>query len=352
MPELLNLAEAVSRFVTKGDLWEPIDARRIRCHACGHCCPISQGQAGVCKVRFNKNGELYVPWGYVQTLQCDPIEKKPFFHVRPGSLAMSFGMLGCDLHCAYCQNWITSQAIRDPNAVATWHPVTAEQIVEAAARFGAGAVVSTYNEPLITAEWAVSVFRHAKAAGLITGFVSNGNATPRVLEYIRPWVDLYKVDLKTADDRRYRQLGGRLQPVLESLRLIHEMGFWLEVVTLVVPGFNDSEKELRTLAEYLSSISTEIPWHVTAFHPDYKMTGSHSTPVSTLTRAVAIGREAGLRYVYGGNVAPGIDEFENTRCPHCGTCLVQRHGFRVLGNSITGAGTCPSCGTGIPGRWN
>src|SRR3974377_735573 len=206
--ERTTLADALAEDVREGDLWEPIDSRRIRCFACGHCCPIFEGQPGVCKVRFNRGGKLYVPWGYVQGLQCDPIEKKPFFHVKPGSTAFSFGMLGCDLHCAYCQNWVTSQAVRDPNAIAPLHNTTPEALVQAALRTRSQAVVSTYNEPLITAEWAVAVFKHAKAAGLMTGFVSNGNATPRVLEYIRPWTDLYKVDLKSFNDREYRQLGG------------------------------------------------------------------------------------------------------------------------------------------------
>jgi pyruvate formate lyase activating enzyme len=210
-------------------------------------------------------------------------------------------------------------------------------------------MVGTYNEPLITAEWAVAIFRQAKAAGLITGFVSNGNATPEVLEYIRPWVDLYKVDLKTFDDRRYRELGGRIGPILESLHRIHEMGFWLEVVTLVVPGFNDSEAELRQIAEFLAGISPDIPWHVTAFHRDYKMMGPADTPPETLLRAAAAGREAGLRYVYAGNL-PGLAGLEDTHCPGCGATLIERRGFRVLRNRLS-AGKCSHCGYAIPGVW-
>lgn len=352
MLKVLSLAESLSAEVKEGDLWERIDDRRIRCFACGHRCPIFEGQAGVCKVRFNKGGTLYVPWGYVQGLQCDPIEKKPFFHVRPGSEAFSFGMLGCDLHCGYCQNWETSQAIRDPQAVGNWHRITPEELVQTAIEYGADSVVSTYNEPLITAEWGAAVFREAKAKGLLTGFVSNGNATPEVLEYIRPWVDLYKVDLKGFDDRRYRELGGRIAPILESIPRIHEMGFWLEVVTLVVPGFNDSDEELRAIAEYLAGISRDIPWHLTAFHPDYKMTAPAATPGGTIMRGVEIGKAAGLRFVYGGNLPFEYRELENTNCPGCGACLVQRVGFHVLANVITGEGKCPSCGTSIPGRWD
>src|SRR3989304_5110118 len=215
---MATLHDILYENIREGDLYEKLDRNRVRCYACGHCCPIPEGQPGVCKVRFNRGGTLYVPWGYVGGVQCDPIEKKPFFHAYPGALAYSFGMLGCDLHCAYCQNWVTSQAIRDPRAVAP--PVAADPSALVAdalrhgapppppPRHGAAVVVSTYNEPLITSEWAVAIFKEAKAAGLMTGYVSNGNGTPRVLEYLRPWTDLFKVDLKSFDDRHYRQLGG------------------------------------------------------------------------------------------------------------------------------------------------
>jgi len=347
-----TLAGSLARDVREGDLWERIDPRRIRCHACGHCCPIAEGHAGVCQVRFHRGGKLYVPWGYVQAAHCDPIEKKPFYHVRPGATALSFGMLGCDLHCAYCQNWVTSQAIRDPQALASREPATPRQLVLMALRYGADVVVSTYNEPLITAEWAVEIFRHARSAGLVTGFVSNGNATPQALAYLRPWVDLYKVDLKCFDDRQYRRLGGRLQPILDSLRRIHEMGFWLEVVTLVVPGFNDSDEELQRIAGYLAGISRDIPWHVTAFRPAYRMEGPPATPPATLVRAAGIGRQAGLHYVYAGNLPGQVGDLENTRCPKCLRLLVERRGFRVVRNELDPAGICPACRTPIPGRWS
>jgi pyruvate formate lyase activating enzyme len=345
------LAQLLTENTREGTLWEPLDERRIRCYACGHCCPIFEGQAGVCKVRFNEGGRLRVPWGYVAGAQCDPIEKKPFFHVRPGALAYSFGMLGCDLHCSYCQNWVTSQAIRDPEAVAPPHHITPEALVRHAVESGAEGIVSTYNEPLITAEWAVAVFQEARAAGLFTGFVSNGNATPQVLEYLRPWLDLYKVDLKSFNDRHYRELGGRIQPVLDSLRRIHDMGFWLEVVTLLVPGFNDSAGELRSIAGFLAGISPDIPWHVTAFHRDYKMTGPRDTRPQDLARAAEIGRQAGLRYVYAGNIPGGVGGLEDTRCPVCGERLVARRGYRILDYRLTCDGRCPKCSAAIPGRW-
>jgi len=334
----------------EGELWEPVDARRIRCFACGHCCPIFEGESGVCKVRFNEGGRLRVPWGYVQTVQCDPIEKKPFFHVLPGAAALSFGMLGCDLHCNYCQNWATSQALRDPEAIASFKPVTPVEIVRLASAQGADALVSTYNEPLITAEWAVSVFKEAKAVGLLTGFVSNGNATPRVLEYLGPWLDLYKVDLKGFNDRHYRELGGRLQSVLDSIVLIHQLGFWIEIVTLVIPGFNDSDSELGEIAAFIAGVSRDIPWHVTAYHPDYKSTAPR-TPPATLLRASRIGRDAGLRYVYAGNLPGGVGGLEDTCCPSCGLVLVARRGYRILENRVDSQGRCPSCYAAIAGRW-
>ncbi len=346
-----TLAEVLAQNVREGVLWEPIERNRIRCYACGHRCPIADGQPGVCKVRFNTGGKLYVPWGYVGGVQCDPIEKKPFFHARPGALAFSFGMLGCDLHCGYCQNWVTSQAIRDPEAVAPPRRVTPERLAQMAIEQGGEVVVSTYNEPLITAEWAVAVFKEARAAGLMTGFVSNGNATPQVLEYIRPWVDLYKVDLKSFDDRRYRELGGRLEPILESIRRIHEMGFWLEIVTLLVPGFNDSDEEITRLTEFVAGVSPDIPWHVTAFHKDYKMTDPDNTSVEDLLRAAGIGKRAGLHYVYAGNLPGEVGDLENTCCVSCGELLIRRYGYRIRAYRITPDGCCPKCHTTVPGRW-
>jgi len=237
-----TLRDVLNERVREADsaLYEKLENNRVRCFSCGHQCPIPEGQPGVCKVRFNRGGTLYVPWGYTAGMQCDPIEKKPFFHAHPGALAYSFGMLGCDLHCGYCQNWVTSQALRDPKAVSLPLEASPEALVRDALDQGARVLVSTYNEPLITSEWAVAVFQEARAEGLLTGFVSNGNGTPQVLEYLRPWLDLYKVDLKSFDDRHYHELGGRIGPILDSIRRIHSMGLWLEIVTLLIPGFNDS----------------------------------------------------------------------------------------------------------------
>ena len=520
-----TLAELMDRHTVTGapELCR-VEGDRIRCLACGHRCLIGDGLRGICKVRFNERGQLKVPYGYVAGLQCDPVEKKPFFHVYPGSDALTFGMMGCDLHCSYCfpgetpvvtqhgqiplaelfasanrvemtcdaeiaypqdleavagsgklrkvrcvfkhpyrgplvvlhpryltplrctpdhrvyatrgrafppqpvpagqltrdhylviprghtfsvsaladvareletmrtedhylvpirdisstsydgdvynmeveeehnylagfflvcncQNWVTSQALRDPVAVAPIRPVTPAQLVEIARREKARLVVSSYNEPLITAEWAVSVFREANAAGLACAFVSNGNATPEVLDFLRPWIIAYKVDLKSFNDRNYRSLGGTLENITQTIRMIRERDLWLEVVTLVVPGFNDSEDELRRAAGFLASVSPDIPWHVTAFHKDYKMTDPEPTSADMLVRAAEIGAAEGLRFVYAGNLPGQVGPWEDTRCPSCHTTLIERFGYLVRSYRITPEGRCPQCQTRIPGVW-
>jgi pyruvate formate lyase activating enzyme len=350
-----TLRDVLDQRVRQADpsLVENLGNNRVRCFSCGHCCPIPDGQSGVCKVRFNRGGKLYVPWGYTAGLQCDPIEKKPFFHAYPGALAYSFGMLGCDLHCGYCQNWVTSQALRDPRAVSPPLEASPQALVQDALDQGAKVLVSTYNEPLITSEWAVAVFKEAKAAGLLAGFVSNGNATPQVLDYLRPWLDLYKVDLKSFDDRHYHELGGRIAPILDSIRRIHGMGLWLEIVTLLIPNFNDSDDELRKLTDFVASVSPDIPWHVTAFHTDYKMQGDgqRDTTVEDLLRAAEIGRNAGLRYIYAGNLPGMVEEWEDTRCPQCYNTLIRRYGYLIADYRLTPQGRCPNCAHQIPGRW-
>jgi pyruvate formate lyase activating enzyme len=260
-------------------------------------------------------------------------------------------MLGCDLHCAYCQNWVTSQALRDPRAVSRPTQATPQELGRDAVRQGAKVLVSTYNEPLITSEWAVAIFKEAKSAGLVTGYVSNGNGTPQVLEYLRPWVDLFKVDLKSFDDHHYRQLGGRLEPILQTIRRLHAMGLWVEIVTLLVPGFNDSDDELKQLTEFVASVSPDIPWHVSAFHKDYKMADPANTQPRDLARAAAIGHAAGLRFIYAGNLPGQAGDLENTLCPQCHELLIERFGYHILDYRLTSKGTCPQCGTAIPGRW-
>jgi len=346
-----TLQEVLDELSAPGELYKRLEDNTVQCYACGHRCVIKEGRRGICQVRYNKGGQLYVPWGYVAGLQVDPTEKKPFYHVLPGSQALTFGMLGCDFHCPFCQNWLTSQALRDPAAGISPTRVTPEQMLDMAKRHGAKCVASSYNEPLITSEWAVAVFKQARPAGLKTLYVSNGNATREVLEYLRPWLDGYKIDLKTMNARHYRELGGVLQHVLDTIRMTHEMGFWVEVVTLIIPDWNDSEAELREAARYIASVSPDIPWHVTAFHPQYQMSDRGRTQARTLMRAAEIGYEEGLRFVYAGNLPGHVGRYENTYCPECGELLIERYGFYVTKDKLTGKGTCPSCGSKIPGIW-
>jgi pyruvate formate lyase activating enzyme len=244
--------------------------------------------------------------------------------------------------------------MRDPASDDSVHyirKVTPQGMVQAARRSGASVVVSSYNEPLITSEWAVAIFKEARAAGLRCAYVSNGNNTPEVMDYIRPYLDAYKVDLKCMQDKNYRKLGGVLQNTLDGIQRAHDMGLWVEVVTLTIPEFNDSNEELWDAARFIAGVSRDIPWHVTAFHQDYKMTDHDNTGVDTLLRAAEIGREAGLHYVYAGNLPGRVGDYEDTFCPQCNTRLIERRGYIITGYHITGQGTCPRCGTRIPGLW-
>jgi pyruvate formate lyase activating enzyme len=350
-PEATRLKEVMESMTRPGELYDTLPDGRLLCYACGHECKIPEGRSGVCRVRFNDNGKLMVPTGYVGALACDPIEKKPFFHAFPGRDALSFGMLGCDLHCGYCQNWVTSQALRDEKAIANVHEVTPARLIDLAITHNAPVVASTYNEPLITSEWALEILRPAMAKGLVGAYISNGNATERVLEYIQPYVKLYKVDLKSFDDKHYRELGGQLPNVKRTIRQLHERGFWVEIVTLVIPGFNDSPAELRAMAEFLAGVSRDIPWHVTAFHSDYNMRETRGTTAEQLIEACEIGVAAGLRYVYAGNLPGRVGAWEDTRCPGCRATLIRRVGFIVRENRLVN-GWCPDCGTPIPGFWD
>lgn len=351
---MTTIAEYLDQMTVEGELVEQLEGQALRCTACGHRCLIREGRRGICQVRFNQDGQLRVPWGYVGSLQADPIEKKPFFHIYPGSDALTFGMLGCDFHCGYCQNWLTSQALRDPAsdpALQFVRRVTPQGMVKLARKSGARVLASSYNEPLITSEWAVAIFKEANKAGYECVYISNGNGTPEVLEYLRPHLIGYKVDLKTMQDRHYRELGGVLDNILATIRLAHEMGLWVEIVTLIVPGFNDDPGELMDAARFIASVSPDIPWHVTAFHPDYKMTDPPPTSIRKLVEAAEIGEEAGLNYVYAGNIPGRVGEYENTICPNCREVLIRRYSYIIHDYKLTASGDCPQCGTHIPGIW-
>ena len=351
---MVTVQDKLDKLTTAGTLVETLGGGVLRCTACAHRCLIKPGRRGICQVRFNHDGELRVPWGYVAALQIDPIEKKPFSHFLPGSDALSFGMLGCDFHCGYCQNWLTSQTMRDPRANNGAHyirEISPEHIVALARKNNVSVLVSTYNEPLITTEWAIAIFEEGKKEGMRCAYVSNGNATPEAIEVLKPYLSAYKIDLKSMNDKNYRQLGGVLQNVLDSIKLAYDSGLWLEVVTLVVPGFNDSPQELWEAARYLASISPDIPWHVTAYHPDYRMADRANTSVRSLQTAADIGQEAGLNYVYAGNLPGRVGSLENTYCPQCAALLIERIGYVLHAYHITADGRCPHCQHPIAGVW-
>lgn len=349
-----NLQPILDSMTIPGELFETLPNSEIRCYACGHRCLIREGKRGICHVRFNNAGKLFVPWGYVAGLQVDPIEKKPFFHILPGEEALTFGMLGCNFHCTYCQNWVTSQTLRDNYADYSanhFKRISAEQIVKIGVHNNVGLIASSYNEPLITTEWAEAIFQIALASGIKCVYVSNGYATPEGLRHLQPFLTGLKIDLKTMQAQNYRHFGGVLTTVLDCIQTAHNLGIWVEIVTLVVPGFNDNTSELMDTARFIRSVSQDIPWHVTAFHPDYKMTDPPPTSTKTLLRAAEIGQEAGLNYVYAGNLPGRVNEYENTFCPNCQTPLIQRHSYRITDYRISAQGTCPKCNFKIAGVW-
>jgi pyruvate formate lyase activating enzyme len=349
-----SLADQIDRLTTASDLCIRNEDGSLRCLACAHRCLIKPGRRGICQVRFNRDGELRVPRGYVAAAQLDPIEKKPFSHFLPGSRALTFGMLGCDLHCDFCQNCLTSQALRDPSlgaGIDLIQRVSAQELVDFTVRGGARVMASSYNEPLITSEWAVEIFQLSKKAGLKCVYISNGYGTREALDYLKPWLDGYKIDLKSMQAKNYRDMGAVLDHVLETIQYAHEIGLWVEVVTLVIPGMNDSNEELWEAARFIAGVSRDIPWHVTAFHPDYRMNDRPRTSSEILQRAAEIGQEAGLRYVYAGNLPGRVGSLEDTFCPNCSRILIRRQGFTVLENHINAAGACPSCAASIAGVW-
>ncbi len=350
----MSLQELLDQYTRAGELVENLADETVRCMACAHSCRLKPGQRGICKIRFNQGGQLQVPWGYVSSLQVDPIEKKPFYHFLAGAEALTFGMLGCNLQCDYCQNWFTSQALREKGTDSLKEYLQILQpadIVDYGVQQKAEVVASSYNEPLITSEWAADIFRLSSRAGLKNVYISNGFGTREALDYLKPFLQGFKVDLKTTQPDHYRQLGGGLQPVLDSISYAYQLGMWIEIVTLLVPGFNDSEEELTDMASFIYSVSPEIPWHISAFRPEYKMRERPRTSVKQILDAVEIGYKAGLQYVYGGNLPGSLGKYEHTSCHKCQTLLIKRWGYSIQQYRITSEGCCPECGTKIPGFW-
>lgn len=328
-------------------LYEKLEGGAVRCLLCAHACKIAESKCGICGVRKNENGALFThAYGEVVAAHVDPIEKKPLHHFLPGSKTYSVATAGCNFKCGFCQNWQISQ-----KGTATFFgkkvavPI---DVVKEAKRHGCKSIAYTYTEPTIFFEYAYDTARLAKKESLYNTFVTNGFMTLKALETIKPYLDAANVDLKFFKDKTYKKLcGGALQPVLESIKHMKKLGIWVEVTTLVIPGINDTDEELRGIAEFIAGVGKEIPWHISRFRPDYNLLESVPTPMETLRKAASIGRDAGLRYVYLGNIA----EESNTNCCNCGKLLIARDGYLISENSITG-GKCPACNTTIEGIWS
>jgi len=329
--------------------YEKIEDGKVRCHLCGHNCLIKDDGIGVCKVRKNQEGVLYsLVYGKLISANVDPIEKKPLFHFLPGSRSFSIATVGCNFRCNHCQNYSISQLPdREPRFDMSYTPP--EKVVNLANDYDCRSIAHTYTEPTVFYEYAYDVARPSRKEDIKNLFVTNGYMTAEVLKHSQPYIHAANVDLKSFKEETYKKIcGARLKPVLESISLMKELGMWVEVTTLVIPTINDSEEELDQIAEFIASVDVDVPWHVSRFHPDFKMTNLPATPVKTLQRAREIGFEKGLRYVYSGNV-PG-DEGENTYCYNCNQLLIGRIGFQLIDYNIK-KGQCPKCDASIAGIW-
>ncbi len=328
-------------------LYEKDDSRKTRCLLCAHRCLIVDGNKGVCGVRENRDGALYtLVYKKLISRHVDPIEKKPFFHFLPGSTSYSIATAGCNFRCDFCQNYEISQMVRDGGEI-SGDEVSAEEVVEDALRYGCQSISYTYTEPTIAFEYVLEVMKLAKESGLCNNFVTNGYMTEEMLGAAGGYLDAANVDLKSFNGEFYKKIcGARLEPVLEALRTMKKMNMWVEVTTLVIPGLNDSEEELRKCAGFVFALGRETPWHISRFYPHYRMDNLQPTPLNKLEKARKIGLEAGLRYVYTGNVAG--DEGENTYCYNCRKIAIGRYGFQILEYNIENS-RCRFCQTLIEG---
>jgi len=328
--------------------YESMDENRVRCNLCHHRCKIHEGKRGICGVRENRGGKLYsLVYGKIIAEHIDPIEKKPLFNFLPGSKAFSIGTVGCNFHCKHCQNFDISQYPREHGGEIVGQDRTSEQIVALAKAAGCETIAYTYTEPTIFYEFALDTAVLAQKEGIKNVFVSNGYMSPEAVQQIAPYLDAINIDIKAFTDKFYKEVcGARLNPVLETIQLMKELDVWVEVTTLIIPGLNDGEQELRDIARYVKSIGPNIPWHVSQFYPAYKLLDRPPTSVATLRRAREIGMEEGLRYVYEGNVLG--EGGENTYCYACGTMLIERYGLELMQNRLQD-GKCPECGTKIDG---
>ena len=320
---------------------------RVQCALCAHRCKINPGRRGLCGVRENKDGILYtMVFGTLIAEHVDPIEKKPFFHVYPASRSYSIATVGCNFSCQFCQNAEISQMPRSTLMI-MGEDADPEVIVERAKKNACHTIAYTYTEPTVYLETVYETAKIACREGLKNLLVTNGFMTSETIEMISSYITAANVDLKSFRDEFYqKQCGAKLHPVLDSLKKMKERGIWLEITTLLIPGLNDSDDELKDIAAFIAGLGTEIPWHISRFHPQFKMLHKSATPIASLHRACQIGKEAGLKYVYSGNV-PG-DEGENTYCANCDNLLIRRYGYRIISNNLYDT-SCPHCGKKLEG---
>ncbi|MCL4490843.1 MAG: AmmeMemoRadiSam system radical SAM enzyme [Nitrospirae bacterium] len=327
-------------------LYEKLDGGKVKCFLCSQYCSISPGKRGICAVRENRDGTLYtLVYGKVAAKHVDPIEKKPLFHFYPGSRSYSIATVGCNFKCLHCQNYQISQYPRHYPDI-PGEDMTPEQVVREAELAGCQSISYTYTEPTIFLEFVYDCARLARERGISNVFVSNGYTSPDAARLIAPYLDADNIDLK-GDDAFYKKIvGAKLQPVLDTIRLMKELGVWIEITTLIIPDYNDSDEFLTWAAEFIKSVDAAIPWHVSQFYPTYELLDKPRTPLSTLRKAKEIGLKAGLKYVYEGNV-PG-EGGENTYCPSCKQLLIQRFGFALTAVAMNDS-KCPECGTRVDG---
>jgi len=325
-------------------LYEKLKNKTVRCQLCCHRCLIAEGKRGICSVRENQNGILYsLVYGLAIAANVDPIEKKPLFHFLPGTKSFSIATAGCNFRCEFCQNWDISQITKGPEGKIIGEELPPEKVVKQALKSGCKSIAYTYTEPTIFFEYTQDTARLAKKEGLANVFVTNGYQTPETIKEMAKFVDAANIDLKSFSETFYQKIcGAKLAPVLESIKLIHKAGIWLEITTLVVPDQNDSEKELAQIAKFIASVDRNIPWHISRFHPDFKMTDSYPTPLETLEKAYQIGKKAGLKYIYLGNVI--TETGENTFCPKCGALAIRRTGYLTEVLGVDKNGNCSNCG--------
>lgn len=326
-------------------IYEKLDAKAVKCHICCHFCLIKDGERGICGVRENQDGRLMsLVYPKVIAKSVDPIEKKPVFHLKPGSSSYSIATVGCNFKCAFCQNADIAQMPSDHDGLIQGRDFSPSDIVKEAIKTGCDSISYTYTEPTVFFELAFETARLAKNQGLLNIFVTNGYMSTKALEMVSPYLDAANVDLKAFNDKFYRTYcKARLEPVKENIKKMKDMGILVEITTLLIPGLNDDENEIGAMAEYIANeLGAETPWHISRFHPCYNMTDRSATPVSALGKAYAAGKAAGLRYVYLGNVSG--QSSENTYCHSCNALLIRRAGYQIE-NYLLKQGKCPECDT-------